>query len=111
MLENFASDFARTAKAKGVSTSAVLFRHVFRNSLIPLITSSAGIIPSLLGGALITESIFSIHGMGLLMLEAIRAHDRELVLDQALVVGGLGLVSYLIADVLYVVADPRVSYE
>jgi ABC-type dipeptide/oligopeptide/nickel transport system permease component len=111
MLENLASDFARTAKAKGVAARVVLFRHVFRNSLIPLITSSAGILPSLLGGALITESIFSLHGMGFLMLEAVRAHDRELVLDQALVVGGLGLLSYLIADVLYVVADPRVSYE
>jgi microcin C transport system permease protein len=111
MLENFAADYARTARAKGVAPNTILFRHVFRNSLIPLITSSAGIIPGLLGGALITESIFSIHGMGLLMLEAIRAHDRELVLDQALVVGGLGLLSYLIADILYVVADPRVSYE
>jgi ABC-type dipeptide/oligopeptide/nickel transport system permease component len=111
MLENFASDYARTAKAKGVADDVILFRHVFRNSLIPLITSSAGILPGLLGGALITESIFSIHGMGLLMLDAIRAHDRELVLDQALVVGGLGLFSYLVADILYVVADPRVSYE
>jgi peptide/nickel transport system permease protein len=59
----------------------------------------------------IVESIFSIHGMGLLMIDAIRARDRELVLDEALVVGFVSLVSYLLADVLYAVADPRVSYE
>lgn len=110
-LENLAADYARTAKAKGLSDNVVLFRHVFRNSLIPLITSSAGLIPGLLGGALITENIFSIHGMGSLMLDAVTAHDRELVMDNALVTGLLGLLSYLLADILYVVADPRVSYE
>jgi ABC-type dipeptide/oligopeptide/nickel transport system permease component len=111
MLENLSADYARTARAKGLRENLVLFRHVFRNSLLPLITSSAGLIPGLLGGSLIVESIFSIHGMGFLMLEAVKAHDRELVMDQALVVGGIGLVSYLIADILYVVADPRVTFE
>lgn len=111
MLENMASDYARTAKAKGLPENAVVYRHVFRNSMIPLITSSAGIIPGLLGGSLIVESIFSLQGMGKLMLDAVHAHDRELILDQALVVGALGLLSYLLADILYVVADPRVSFE
>jgi ABC-type dipeptide/oligopeptide/nickel transport system permease component len=110
-LENLSSDYARTARAKGLDERTILFRHVLRNSLLPLITYSAGILPSLFSGAVVVESIFSIHGMGLLMIDAIRARDRELVLDEALVVGFVSLVSYLLADVLYAVADPRVSYE
>ena len=111
MLENLAADYARTARAKGVADRVVLLRHVFRNSLIPLITSSAGLVPGLLSGSLITERIFSLQGMGTLFIDAVQAHDRELILDQALVVGGIGLLSYLAADLLYVVADPRVSFE
>jgi microcin C transport system permease protein len=111
MLENLAADYARTARAKGVADRTVLFRHVFRNSLLPLITSSAGLIPGLLSGSLIAEHIFSLQGMGTLMLDAVQTHDRELVMDQALVIGGIGLLSYLVADLLYVAADPRVSFE
>ncbi len=111
MLENFAADFARTARAKGATENAVVYRHVFRNSLLPLITSSAGLIPGLFSGALVTEQIFSIQGMGSLMIEAVRAKDRDLILDQTLIVGGIGLLCYLAADLLYVAADPRVSYE
>ena len=110
MLENLAADYARTARAKGVADRVVLLRHVFRNSLIPLITSSASLIPALLSGSLITERIFSLQGMGTLMIDAVLTHDRELVMDQALVVGAIGLLSYLVADLLYVVADPRVTY-
>ena len=111
MLENFAADFTRTARAKGAAEHVIVYRHVFRNSLLPLITSSAGLIPGLLGGALVVEQIFSIQGMGSLMIEAVHAKDRDLILDQTLIVGGIGLLCYLVADVLYVVADPRVSYE
>ena len=111
MLENFAADYARTARAKGAAEPAITYRHVFRNSLLPLITNSASLVPALLSGALVVEQIFSIQGMGTLFLDAIHAKDRDLILDQTLIVGGIGLACYLIADVLYVVADPRVSYE
>ena len=112
MLENFASDFARTARAKGAAESAVVYRHVFRNSLLPLITSSAGLIPGLLSGALIVEQIFSIQGMGSLMIDAVRAKEpRPDPGPDADRRCGIGLLCYLAADVLYVVADPRVSYE
>jgi peptide/nickel transport system permease protein len=111
MLESLAADFTRTARAKGATESTVVYRHVFRNSLLPLITSSAGLIPGLLGGAIVVERIFSIQGMGSLFIEAINARDRDLILDQTLIVGGIGLLCYLLADILYVVADPRVSYE
>jgi ABC-type dipeptide/oligopeptide/nickel transport system permease component len=111
VLENLASDYARTARAKGLPSRIVLFRHVFRNSLIPLITLAAGILPGLLAGSIIVESIFSIPGMGQLAIYAVQTRDRELVLAEALVSGLLGLLSYLLSDLSYAIADPRVSYE
>ena len=111
MLENLLSDFARTARAKGVGERDVLWRHVFRNGLLPLITVSAGILPALLGGSVIVETIFSIDGMGKLAVEAVKGRDRELVLSLTLISGFLTLIGYLVADLCYAVADPRVSYE
>ena len=111
MLENLLSDFARTARAKGVREHDVLWRHVFRNGLLPLITVSAGILPAMLGGSVIVETIFSIDGMGKLAVEAVKGRDRELVLSLTLISGLLTLVGYLLADLCYAVADPRVSYE
>jgi len=111
VLENLLADYARTARAKGVSESDVLWRHVFRNSLLPLITVSATLLPGLLGGSVIVESIFSIDGMGKLAIEAVKGRDRELVLSITLISGMLTLVGYLIADLCYALADPRVSYD
>ena len=111
MLENLQADFARTARAKGVPEDEVLWKHVFRNSLLPLITVSAGLLPGLLGGSIIVETIFSIDGMGKLAVEAVTGRDRELVLSIALIGGFLTLVGYLLADILYAIADPRVSYD
>ncbi|MCK9469199.1 MAG: ABC transporter permease [Porticoccaceae bacterium] len=111
LLENLAADYARTARAKGVDEETVLWRHVFRNSLLPLITVSATLLPSLLAGSVIVESIFSINGMGKLAVEAVQMRDRELVLSITLVSGLLTLAGYLLADIAYAMADPRVSYE
>ncbi|MCU7905455.1 MAG: ABC transporter permease [Candidatus Thiodiazotropha sp. (ex Epidulcina cf. delphinae)] len=111
VLENLLSDYARTARAKGLAEAAVLWRHVFRNSLLPLITVAASLLPSLLAGSVIVESIFSIEGMGKLAVEAVQTRDRELVLSITLVGGCLTLLGYLLADLLYALADPRVSYE
>jgi len=111
VLENLSADFARTARAKGVSDRDVLLRHVFRNSLLPLITVAAGILPGLLVGSVIVESIFSIPGMGKLTIDAIYARDRELVLAGTLIGGLLSLFCILLADLAYAVADPRVSYD
>jgi ABC-type dipeptide/oligopeptide/nickel transport system permease component len=111
VLENLLSDYARTARAKGLAESAVLWRHVFRNSLLPLITVAASLLPSLLAGSIIVESIFSIDGMGKLAVEAVKGRDRELVLSITLISGVLTLLGYLLADLLYALADPRVSYE
>ena len=111
LLENLAADYARTARAKGVDEETVLWRHVFRNSLLPLITVSATLLPSLLAGSVIVESIFSIDGMGKLAVEAVQTRDRELVLSITLVSGLLTLAGYLLADIAYAIADPRVSYD
>ena len=110
ILENMSADFVRTARAKGVPETHIMFRHVFRNSLLPLITVAADILPGLLVGAVIVETIFSINGMGRLMVEAAQQRDQELVLSETLVVSLIGLVSYLIADIGYAIADPRVTY-
>ncbi|OGT19172.1 MAG: ABC transporter permease [Gammaproteobacteria bacterium RBG_16_57_12] len=111
VLENLQADYARTARAKGVAENDVLWHHVFRNSLLPLITVSASLLPGLLAGSVIVESIFSIDGMGKLAVEAVKGRDRELVLSITLISGLLTLIGYLIADLFYALADPRVSYE
>ncbi len=111
ILENLAADYARTARAKGASESTVLWRHVFRNSLIPLITVAAALLPGLLAGSVVVESLFSIDGMGKLAVEAVKGRDRELVLSLTLISGVLTLLGYLLADLFYALADPRVSYD
>ncbi|WML88600.1 ABC transporter permease [Thiothrix subterranea] len=111
VLENLQADYARTARAKGLAEEDVLWKHVFRNSLLPLITVSAGLLPSLLAGSLIVENIFSINGMGQLAVEAVKGRDRELVLSITWISGFLTLIGYLIADFCYTLVDPRVSYD
>lgn len=111
VLENLNADYARTARAKGLAESDVLWKHVFRNSLLPLITVTAGLLPSLLAGSLIVENIFSIQGMGQLAVEAVKGRDREMVLSITWISGFLTLIGYLIADFCYTLVDPRVSYD
>ncbi len=111
MLENLSMDFVRTAKAKGVDSKTILYSHVFRNSLLPLITAASTILPGLLAGSIIVETIFDIPGMGQLTVGAAKNGDSPLVLGVTLVSGILGLISYIIADIGYAIADPRVSYE
>jgi peptide/nickel transport system permease protein len=111
ILENLNADYARTARAKGVPESDVLWKHVFRNSLLPLITILAALLPSLLGGSIIIEEIFSIEGMGQLVIEATKSRDREVVLSITLIAGLLTLLGYLISDFLYTLVDPRIQYD
>ena len=111
MLENFNADYVRTAKAKGVSRKDVVFRHVFRNSLLPIITMFVSIFPAMLGGSVVIERIFNVPGMGSLIIEAIGLRDRELLLANALIVGLVNMFALLLADILYALADPRISYD
>jgi ABC-type dipeptide/oligopeptide/nickel transport system permease component len=111
VLENLNADYARTARAKGLPEKVVLYRHVFRNSLLALTTYSAAVLPALISGSVIVESIFSIPGMGRLGVEGVAFRDRELVLAVTLIGGIIGLLSQLLRDILYALEDPRVSYD
>jgi len=111
ILENLDSDYTRTARAKGLRERVILYRHVFRNSLLALITIAANILPALIGGSVVVETIFSIPGMGKLDVEAVQNRDRELVLAITLIGGVIVLLSQIIRDILYAMADPRVTYE
>ncbi|MEM1109065.1 MAG: ABC transporter permease [Planctomycetota bacterium] len=111
MLDNLSADFVRTARAKGVAEGGVLWRHAFRNSVLPLITMVSGILPALFVGSFVVETIFSINGLGKLGVEAAFQKDRELVMATTLIGGLLGLTSELIRDLCYAIADPRVSYD
>ncbi len=111
LLETIQADFVRTARAKGLSEKSVLYAHAFRNSLLPLITVTAGLIPVLITGSIVVETIFGINGMGRLAYEAVIFRDRELLLSIIAVTLFLTLLAYLAADVAYAIADPRVSFD
>ncbi len=108
MLDVMSSDYVRTARAKGVPRRRVVFRHAFRNSLTPLVTVMAVDSALLFGGLIITESLFSIPGMGRLFFNAIQTGDAYVVMGWLLVSGIFVIAFNLLADVLYAVLDPRV---
>jgi len=111
MLDNFNADYVRTAKAKGVAGRDIVFKHVFRNSLLPLITMFVSIFPAMLAGSVVIERVFTLPGMGSLIIEAITLRDRELILADVAMIAIVNMVALLLADILYAMADPRVSYR
>lgn len=111
MLENLNADYVRTAKAKGVSNKDVIFVHVFRNSLLPLITIFVTIFPAMLAGSVVIERIFSIPGMGYMLIEAISQRDREIILANTTMIAIVNLLALLLADILYALVDPRITYK
>ncbi len=111
MLDNFNADYVRTARAKGVPRKDIVISHVLRNSLLPLITMFVGIFPAMLGGSVVVERIFTIPGMGSLVIEAINLRDRELILANTFMISSVSLLALLVADILYALCDPRVAYE
>ncbi|MDF1527278.1 MAG: ABC transporter permease [bacterium] len=111
MLEVIRQDYIRTARAKGLPEKLVIFKHAMRNSIIPIITLMGYLLPGMLGGSIIIESIFSIPGMGQLSFEAVLSRDYPVVMAIATISALLTLVGILISDLLYVWADPRITYE
>lgn len=111
MLEVMRNDFIRTAKAKGLSYSTVVWKHGFRNALIPFITILAISISSIFSGALITESLFSYQGAGRLIYESIMANDYNVAMVSFIISVSMVLFMNFLADILYGVADPRISYK
>ncbi|MFN4099638.1 MAG: ABC transporter permease [Pararhodobacter sp.] len=111
MLDNLTQDYVRTARAKGMTERIVLLVHVLRNSMIPVITVIALGIPQVFTGAIITEQIFRVNGLGALLIGAIYASDIPMVLTISVVFAILIVLFNLIADLLYAVFDPRIRYD
>jgi peptide/nickel transport system permease protein len=111
MLDVLGQDFVRTARAKGLPERLVILRHALRNALIPSITIFTLQLPGLIGGAIIIESIFSLPGMGQLTFQSLDGGDYPVIMGITLFAAVLTLISYLVADILYVIVDPRISYE
>ncbi|MEP1198511.1 ABC transporter permease [Tateyamaria sp.] len=111
MLDNLGQDYVRTARAKGLKEGVVVMQHVLRNSMIPVITVIALGIPAIFGGAIITENVFKVNGIGQLLLTALFANDIPMVMTLTFIFAILIVLFNLIADVLYGVLDPRIRYD
>lgn len=110
MLEVLNSDYIRTARAKGLPEKTVIYKHAFRNTLIPIVTIIGGTLPSLFSGAFITESIFAIDGIGYTALQALTQSDIPFLMGFNIFIALLTLIGNLLSDILYAVVDPRVRY-
>jgi len=111
MLDVVRQDYIRTARAKGLSEKVVILKHAFRNSLIPILTLMAGVLPELLGGSVIIENIFSIRGLGKLGFEAILNRDYPVIMGIFTISAVLTLIGLLLSDIMYALVDPRISFE
>ena len=110
-LDNFNQDYVRTARAKGLKERTVVLVHVLRNSMIPVVTVIALGIPAIFGGAIITEQVFKVNGIGQLLITAIQANDLPMVQTLTFIFAILIVLFNLIADVLYGLLDPRIRYD
>ena len=111
MLEVIHQDYIRTARAKGVPEPRVILKHAFRNAMIIMITLFAGILPSLAAGSILVEYVFNIPGMGSLSMLALSSRDIPLLMALFSIGGILTLLGILLADILYVLADPRINFD
>lgn len=109
MLEVLNSDYIRTARAKGASEHSVVYKHAFRNTLIPLATLMAGILPSLFSGAMITETVFAIPGIGQAAYKAVILGDIPFIMTYVMFGSVLSIIGVLLSDLMYAVVDPRVK--
>ena len=109
MLEVLNSDYIRTARSKGLSENKVIYVHAFRNTMIPLMTLLAGILPSLFGGAMITEEVFAIDGIGRLAYKALQQGDVPFIMGYNMFLAVLTVIGTLFSDLMYAVVDPRVK--
>ena len=111
MLEVLNSDYIRTARAKGLKERVVINKHAFRNTLIPLVTSMAGLLPSLFSGAIITEQVFDLPGIGNIALDAMNRGDIPFIMGYNMFLALLSVLGVLLADLMYGIVDPRVKLE
>ena len=110
-LEEIGKDYVRTARAKGLPETIVLFRHVLKNALIPILTGAVVVIPLLFMGSLILESFFGIPGLGSYTIDAIQGQDFAVVRSMVFIGSVLYIVGLLLTDISYTLVDPRVRFE
>ncbi|MEI7612836.1 MAG: ABC transporter permease [Betaproteobacteria bacterium] len=110
-LEEISKDYVRTARAKGLSEVAVLFRHVLRNAMIPILTGVVVVIPLLFMGSLLTESFFGIPGLGSYTIDAINAQDFSVVRAMVFIGSVLYIIGLILTDISYTFVDPRIRFE
>lgn len=111
MIEVIRQDYIRTARAKGLAERVVVYKHALRNSLIPIITLLAGLLPALISGSIVVELIFTIPGMGLLSYNALLARDYPVIMGVLTLGAILTMVGVLVADLLYSIVDPRIAFS
>jgi peptide/nickel transport system permease protein len=111
ILNELQQDYIRTARAKGLTEKKIIWHHAFRNSLLPIITVFASVFPAVIGGSVILETIFTLPGMGRAIYQAIGNHDYNLIVAVFTLTGFLTMVGFLISDILYTIADPRIRFE
>ncbi|HEX5164486.1 MAG TPA: ABC transporter permease [Thermomicrobiales bacterium] len=111
MLENIHQDYVRTARAKGLTERSVITRHALRNALIPVVTIVALLVPGVITGAVVTEQIFRVPGMGDLLISSIRNNDTPVVMTITFLFAILVVIFNLVADVIYGILDPRIKYS
>ncbi|MFN0008993.1 MAG: ABC transporter permease [Planctomycetota bacterium] len=110
LVEALESDFVRAARARGLPESAVVVRHALRSSLLPLVTLAGSILPALIGGSVVVETVFSLPGMGLYAYEGILSRDLNVILATTTLSAALTLGGILLADIAYAVVDPRIRH-
>ena len=108
-LEVLNADYIRTARAKGLSEKKVIYKHAFRNTMIPLVTTFAGILPSLFGGAMIVEQVFGIEGIGNIAYKALNSGDIPFIMGYNMFLSILTILGTLFSDIMYAVVDPRIK--
>ncbi len=111
MLEVLNSDYIRTARAKGLKERTVIYKHAFRNTMIPLVTSMAGLLPSLFSGAIITEQVFNLPGIGNIAYNSMMRADIPFIMGYNMFLALLSVIGVLLADLMYAVVDPRVKLK
>ena len=111
MLDVISQDYIRTARAKGLAEHWVIWKHGFRNAMIPILTLLSNFLPAMLGGSVIIEYLFGIHGMGWMSWDSIMLKDIPTVMATIYIDAIVVMLSILVTDLLYVLADPRISFQ
>ena len=109
MLDVIHQDYIRTARAKGLSENKVVYKHVFRNTMVPIVTMTAGIIPSLFGGMMILEQVFALDGIGSYAYAALKSGDIPFVMGYNMFIAILTVIGTLLSDITYMLVDPRIK--